>query len=113
MARKCNWHYAPKTIMTMRDGTRPVASARIYPPGQHPAESPIVKSVTAVQLINDRGSSRWYGFDDARIASNLRLVACGGFINPRNEIAKDWKRCGKVCDNLQGALGRARKRRRR
>lgn len=113
MARKCDWHYAPKKVMVHQAGVRPVVSARIFPPGKHPPATPIVSSMTAVQLVTDTGHSRWFGFDDARINSDLRVVACGGFINPRNEIAKDWKRCGKLCDNLQGTLSGARRKRKR
>ncbi len=116
MARKCDWRFAPKTVVVHEGRTfskRPVARAEIHSPGRH-AGSAINPAMTAVQLITDTGKSRWFGVDDARIASNLRIVACGGFINPQNELAKEWKRCGTVCDNLQGAaLGRSRKRRRR
>lgn len=109
MARKCDWRYAPKTVMVHQAGVRPVVSARIHPPGRH-AGSAINPALTAVQLVTDTGHSRWFGVDDARIGSSLRVVACGGFLNPRNELAKAWKRCGKVCDNLQGALGRMNRR---
>jgi hypothetical protein len=73
----------------------------------------IQKNMVALELVPAAGRSRWFGVDDAKINSQLKMVACGGFINPRNELAREWKPCRKACDNLSGSLGGARRRRRR
>lgn len=92
-----DWRYVPKTVMTLHHGERPVVRAVAHPPGAHPPGIPIVAGATALQLITDTGASQWFGVEDARINSELRMVARGGFINPRNVLARRWKPCRKAC----------------
>jgi len=100
---KHDWRYAPKTVFSLKaGGERPVVRAVVHPPGSHPPGTPLVPHVTALQLITDTGHSRWFGVDDAKINSELRMVARGGFINPVNELAKSWKPCRKGCAGLAG-----------
>lgn len=113
MAEKCSWRYAPKTIMTRRAGRRPVVQGFIWPPNRHPSRSPVVKDMTAVELVADTGESRWFGVKDARINSQLRLVACGGFLNPQNELAREWKPCRTACTGMEAPLAGARRKRRK
>lgn len=113
MAEKCSWRYAPKHITTMRSGRRPVVQGFIWAPGKHPSRSPIMKNMTAVELTADTGESSWFGVRDARINSQLRLVACGGFLNPQNALAREWKPCRTACAGMQAEFSGARKRRRR
>jgi hypothetical protein len=111
MARKCDWRYAPTTLLTISHGRQPVIRAVVHPAGTH--SSAIRKDMMALELIPAAGRPQWFGVDDARINSQLKMVACGGFINPRNELAKLWKPCRKACDSLSGSLSGARRGRRR
>lgn len=74
-----------------KSGVRPVVRVLAHPPGTH--KSAIRADMHALELIADTGESRWFGVDKAKITSRLRMVACGGFLNPKNELAKAWKRC--------------------
>lgn len=109
MARACDWRYVPKKVFTRDYGMQPVARIIAHPPGGHPSNSPIVKSMIALEIIPVRGRSSFVGVEKAKINAELKMVACGGFINPRNELAKSWKPCRKACDGA-GFAG-ARKRR--
>lgn len=110
---KHDWRYVPRTIFSHKaGGERPVVRVIAHPPGKRPPRIPIVPDVTALELVTDTGHSRFFGVEDARINAELRMVARGGFINPRNELARAWKPCRKACANLAGvSLGRGRRRR--
>jgi len=94
-----DWRYTPKTVMTLK-GVRRVVRVISHPPGKHPPEVPIIPNLTALQLITDTGVSHWVGVEDAKINAELRMVVRGGFINPRNELARNWKPCRRACAGL-------------
>lgn len=92
MATKHDWRYAPRTVMTIRNGSRPVVSYTSYPPGAHPPGTPITPTVTALAMLTDRGETGWVGVDEAVINAELRMIVRGGYINPRNELARSWRK---------------------
>lgn len=86
-----DWRYAPSKVLNIRYGWLPVARYVAHPAGTHEA-SPIINSFVALELIDSAGVSHWYGVDEAKINSELRMIARGGFINPVNELARSWKK---------------------
>tara|TARA_R110002094_G_scaffold78340_1_gene84687 strand:+ start:18057 stop:18347 length:291 start_codon:yes stop_codon:yes gene_type:complete len=73
--------YAPVEVMK-RGIMMPVISTRAYPSGQHPKHCPLVSGCVALELVTHLGS-RWFGFFDAWINSELRMVVRG--CNPKFE----------------------------
>lgn len=65
----------------------PVLQTIAHPPGNHPANCPLIDECTALELRTFRGS-RWFGCLDARINSELRMVVVG--TNPRDEVRMAW-----------------------
>lgn len=97
MTNKLDWRYAPKRILTITHGYQPVSQYIVHPPGGRPG-CPIVPTMTALELIPVIGRSQWFGVEEAKINSELRMVARGGFINPRNELARTsiWEVCTEI-----------------
>ena len=79
----------PSMIRNMEDGLRPVVRVIAHPPGTHPEKCPLVKTCTAVQVVNDRGNSRWYGVEKAWIGSDLRFRISG--FSPKFEELQKWE----------------------
>lgn len=82
--------YAPRDVYVMG----PIGFAKmhvlgyvVHPPGNHPANCPLIDECTALELRTFRGS-RWFGCLDARINSELRMVVVG--TNPRDEVRMAW-----------------------
>ncbi len=85
--------YTPGHVMIASVMKRcPVMSARSYPPGTHPKGCIIRQDCTAVELVTDHGS-RWFGFDKARINSELRMVVQG--FDSRDEVRSKWEPAAK------------------
>ena len=88
-----DWRYAPSTITTRVLGkfrTLPVASYHVWPPNTSPKESPIKRDMVTLECRSDvQGASAWYGVDEAKINSELKMIVRGGFINPRNELSAE------------------------
>jgi len=68
----------------------PVRQVIAHPPGTH-TKSPIVNSMTAVQIITSEGE-RWIGVDNAYIDGSLRMV-CERVYNTDKVLAR-WERVG-------------------
>ena len=82
--------YAPETVMTLDHGMMPVKRYILHPPG-HDCTA-IKRESSCLECVTDAGS-RFYGVDGGEINSELRMVVWGGFVNPRNELARSWKKC--------------------
>lgn len=82
--------YIPEELMTHRGRSR-VTRIFFYPPGSHPKDCPIVKELTAVACHLVNGRVRWFGFQHARINSELRGVI-QGFPEGYEEVQK-WEVC--------------------
>lgn len=63
-------------VVNGKVGTFPVTRVEAFPPGQHPARTPIVASMTAVRITTPAGV-RWLGCARAYIDSNLRMAVEG------------------------------------
>lgn len=78
----------PKVLMT-RYGTSPVVRVETFPPGQHPAHTPIVANMIAVKATLADGHHRWFGTTKAWITSRLRMAI---LVNPRDEVLFKWEK---------------------
>jgi hypothetical protein len=78
----------PKVLMT-RYGKSPVVRVETFPPGQHPAGTPIVSNVIAVKATLADGHHRWFGTTKAWITSRLRMAI---LVNPRDEVLFKWEK---------------------
>jgi phosphate-selective porin len=75
----------PTHHMCREHGMRPHVQIRAVPG----SEARVTTSV-ALLVTLDCGHQRIYGVDWAWINSRLRMVAEGGFLNSRNELARKW-----------------------
>lgn len=85
--------YAPTTVFIVNGEDivhLPVIQSIAHPPGNHPENCPISKSMTVLELKTAHGS-RWYGCDHAYINSELRMVVVG--TNKRDEVRMKWPVC--------------------
>lgn len=82
----------PDTMGFLTDGgwkVLPIEKVEIFPPGERKG-CPILETLTAV-LVQSRGSVRWFGFQSARINSELRVVVEG--FSPLDEVRSKWEVC--------------------
>lgn len=68
--------YAPSHVMIAGFGMVPVSSTVFYPKGTHPKDCPLIQDIGALELKTNYGS-RWWGFEDGYINSQLRMVVVG------------------------------------
>lgn len=79
------WRYVPQALAfrvsppagrLFAMAPRPIQGITVYPPGEHPAESPLRPSCWAVAIRGlDAIRLRWFGFDaEPVITSELRLA---------------------------------------
>lgn len=79
----------PRKLMSSRTRfIRPVARMMVHPPRSHPG-SPIRDDLTAVEVLLDDGTVRWFGTTKAWITSGLRMAM---LVNPRDEVLSRWTR---------------------
>jgi len=89
------WFVVPKTIgiLDRKSGdfvrAAPVLSVRSYPPGVVRPSSPIRRDCTAVEIVTSYGS-RWYGFADAQIGSDLEMHVKLLPGQERDEVLMRW-----------------------
>ena len=81
--------YVPDKVMTVT-GVRKVIRVTSFPPGTHP-KSPIINTLTDVEVTTDNKQSRWYGVERCYINSELRFVVVG--FNRRFEEISKWEVC--------------------
>lgn len=96
MENKHDWRYLPKTVMVRHAGgfgVRPIVRYVAYAPHMAPRESTVRRDMVTVQAITDLGACAWWGFTDAKVNSELRMIAYGGCINPKNELTRMWEKC--------------------
>lgn len=82
-----NLRSIPNVMLCRRHGKQPVTSCTALPPteGKHPG--PIVSHLTCIDIALACGHHRYYGSENARINSHLRMEVS---VNPRDEIASAW-----------------------
>ena len=86
--------YVPEQLMTIY-GMSKVGPIVAYPPGNaRPKDCLIVKTMTAVACHLENGRVRWYGFHNAHINSELRMVVQG--FDERFEEVSKWEFCYEV-----------------
>lgn len=89
-----DWRYVPSEVTVRKGqyfyGPRPVVKYIAHPIGQAPSESPIRRDMVTLQCITDLGVSAWYGVEEAMINAELKMIARGGYINDKNELARSW-----------------------
>ena len=84
--------YVPSTIYC-KGATVPVLRVIAHPPGTAKGAH-IVPHLTAVELVTERGS-RWFGFENAQINSELRMIVSG--FDGRDEVRSKWEVCKRDC----------------
>ncbi len=86
--------YAPDRVIVVKSGVGAwdcqVRQYIAHPPGAPTRPTWIDSTLTALELITEKGS-RWYGFDRCYINSELRMVVEG--FNARDEVLRGWKVC--------------------
>jgi hypothetical protein len=82
-----NHKVVPDYVRTAANTVEWVSFVFIHPPNTHPPESPIKRELTAVQVVTD-SATRWYGFEEAWIGSDLRVHVKG--FDPRFEEVAAW-----------------------
>jgi len=84
-----NWRYTPESVWIAGTKFAPVLTVVAHQPGQHPEKCPIVSNLTAVELVTKYGS-RWWGFEEAMINSELRFIVRG--FPKHDEVRAAWRR---------------------
>mgnify|MGYP003543626280 CR=1 FL=1 len=80
--------YAPSEVLVAGFGMVRVTSTMFFPAGTHrPIDCPLVKEIGALALKTEHGT-RWWGFDDGYINSQLRMVVSG--FPRRCELRSKW-----------------------
>jgi len=86
--------YVPQSILARVQGggwaEQPVLQVVSYPPRKHPEGCPLRPECTAVEL-KTHWSSRWFGFEEAHINSELRMVVSG--FSADDEVRMKWEVC--------------------
>jgi hypothetical protein len=86
------WRYAPSMVMTLR-GWSEVERYEYIPASARRDDYPIRKEFGVLILHCANGETRHYGFEDARINSELRFtVRLSGF-HFRDEVIRKWEAC--------------------
>lgn len=82
----------PNALICHKHGMRLTGTITATPSEtRKPDDAPIVQGLTLVSVVLSCGCKRHFGVDKAWIDSDLRMHVEGGFINPRNELAKGWR----------------------
>lgn len=79
--------YVPSTVLILGHGYVPVIRSTFHPAYKHPADCPLVNGIGALELVTEHGT-RWWGFDDGYINSQLRMVVTG--FPRRCELRSKW-----------------------
>ncbi len=87
------WRYAPQQVTVHADDRLlwlNVESYVAYPPGKHPSECPIEQTLWALQMRSGtlHFYSRWWGFEEAKINSELRMIVRG--FSSNDEVRMKW-----------------------
>jgi hypothetical protein len=82
--------YAPEMVMVCHGIEVPVLRAIAHPPGKHPPHCRLVSTCVALELETAYGS-RWWGFEEAHINSELRMVVSG--FPAHDALRSRWAKC--------------------
>lgn len=80
----------PKQHLCHKHGHVSMAQVEAFPPGSHQG-SCITPNLTCVRVELSCGCFKHFGVVRAWIDSHLTMCVEGGFVNPKNELVKDWE----------------------
>ncbi len=91
------WRYVPSEMMTTRGWSSVIKSVWIPREMRKTGDGPIKQDMGMLICYCANGERHFHGFVDARINSELRMIAClFDFQMERDEVIRKWKVCKTV-----------------